>query len=44
MIEELPEGMHSQANLKFLVRRIAGQVNPKYPSAAAIAWTGLKTI
>jgi hypothetical protein len=44
MIEELPEGMHSQTNLKFLVRRIAGQVNPKYPSAAAIAWTGLKTI
>ena len=44
MIEELPEGMHSQTNLKFLVRRIAGQVNPKYPNAAAIAWTGLKTI
>lgn len=44
MIEEMPEGMHSQVNLKFLVRRIAGQVNPKYPNAAAIAWTGLKTI
>ena len=44
MIEELPEGMHSQTNLKFLVRRIAGQVNPKYPQAAAVAWTGLKTI
>ena len=44
MIEELPEGMHSQTNLKYLVRRIAGQVNPKYPQAAAIAWTGLKTI
>ena len=37
MIEELPEGMHSQTNLKFLVRRIAGQVNPKYPQAAAVA-------
>lgn len=44
MIEELPEGMHAQSNLKYLVRRIAGQVNPKYPSAAAIAWTGIKTI
>ncbi len=44
MIEEMPEGMHSQVNLKYLVRRIAGQVNPKYPNAAAIAWTGLKTI
>lgn len=44
MIEELPEGMHSQTNLKYLVRRIAGQVNPTYPNAAAIAWTGKKTI
>jgi hypothetical protein len=44
MLEELPEGMHAQSNLKFIVRRIAGQDNPKYPAAAAIAWTGLKTI
>jgi hypothetical protein len=44
MIEELPEGMHAQSNLKYIVRRIAGQVNPKYPNAAAIAWTGIKTI
>jgi hypothetical protein len=44
MFEELPEGMHSQSNLKYIVRRIAGQDNPKYPSAAAIAWTSLKTI
>ena len=44
MIEELPEGMHSQTNLKYIVRRIAGQVNPTYPQAAAVAWTGLKTI
>lgn len=44
MIEELPEGMHAQTNLKYLVRRIAGQVNPTYPNAAAIAWTGKKTI
>jgi hypothetical protein len=44
MIEELPEGMHAQTNLKFMARRIAGQVNPVYPNAAAIAWTGKKTI
>jgi len=44
MFEELPDGMHAQANLKYIVHRIAGQDNPKYPSAAAIAWTGLKTI
>jgi hypothetical protein len=44
MIEELPEGMHAQTNLKYIVRRIAGQVNPTYPNAAAIAWTGKKTI
>jgi hypothetical protein len=40
MFAELPEGMHAQANLKYIVRRIAGQVNPVYPNAAAIAWTG----
>lgn len=44
MLEELPSGMHAQSNLKYIVRRIAGQDNPKYPNAAAIAWTGLKTI
>jgi hypothetical protein len=44
MFEELPDGMHAQANLKYIVRRIAGQDNPKYPSAAAIAWTGMQTI
>jgi len=44
MFEELPDGMHAQSNLKYIVRRIAGQDNPKYPSAAAIAWTSLKTI
>ncbi|MEY4278459.1 MAG: hypothetical protein RL377_463 [Bacteroidota bacterium] len=44
MIEELPEGMHAQTNLKYMVRRIAGQVNPTYPNAAAIAWTGKNTI
>jgi hypothetical protein len=44
MFEELPEGFHKQDGLKYLVRRVNGQVNPQYPSAAAIAWTGLETI
>lgn len=44
MLEELPDGMHIQDNLKYLVRRIAGQLNPKYPGAPAIAWIGSKTI
>lgn len=44
MFEELPEGFHKQEGLKYLVRRINGQPNPKYPTAAAIAWTGLHTI
>lgn len=44
MFEELPDGMHVQSNLKFLVRRIAGQANPKYPAAPAIAWVGFNTI
>lgn len=44
MFEELPDGMHVQSNLKYLVRRIAGQVNPKYPAAPAIAWVGNNTI
>lgn len=39
MFAELPNGMHVQANLKYIVRRIAGQVNPIYPNAPAIAWT-----
>ena len=29
MFEELPEGFHKQSGLKFLVRRINGQDNPK---------------
>ncbi len=44
MFEELPDGMHAQSNLKFLVHRIAGQDNAKYPAAAAIAWTGIGCI
>ena len=44
MLEELPDGFHKQDGLKFMVRRINGQDNPQYPSAAAIAWTGLNVI
>ena len=46
MFEELPEGFHKQEGLKYLVRRIDGQEHPDpvYKTAAAIAWTGLKTI
>ncbi len=44
MFEELPDGMHVQSNLKYLVRRIAGQVNPKYTAAPAIAWVGNNNI
>ena len=41
---ELPDGFHKQDGLKYMVRRINGQDNPTYPSAAAIAWTGLNVI
>ena len=44
ILEELPDGFHKQEGLKYMVRRIDGQNNPKSPSAAAIAWTGLNTI
>jgi hypothetical protein len=44
MLEELPEGFHKQEGLKYFVRRINGQVNPKYPTAPAIAWTHINTI
>ena len=44
MFEELPEGMQKQPELKYLIRRINGQVNPERPTAAAIAWGGRNTI
>lgn len=44
MFEEFPEGMRKQAGLTKLVRRINGQQNPYYPTAPAIAWTGIETI
>jgi Immunoglobulin domain/Immunoglobulin I-set domain len=37
--EELPEGFHVIPALKFLVRRLDGTINVKYPEAAAIAWS-----
>ena len=43
MLEELPEGFHKQEGLKYLVRRINGQDNPVYKTAAAMAWTGGST-
>jgi len=44
MMEELPEGMQKQPELKYLIRRLNGQVNPERPTAAAIAWGGRNTI
>jgi hypothetical protein len=44
MFEELPEGVHKQEGLKYLVRRINGQDDPVMPSAAAIAFAGRNTI
>lgn len=40
MLEEFPSGMHKTPGLKYLVRRLDGTVNPRYPLAAALAWTG----
>lgn len=39
MFEEMPEGMHAIPQLKYLIRRVDGHLNPIYPSAAAISWT-----
>jgi len=38
MFEEMPDGYHAIAGLKYLVRRVDGQRNPRYPNAAAVAW------
>jgi hypothetical protein len=38
MYEEMPDGFHKVPGLKYLVRRVDGQVNPTYPTAAAVAW------
>ena len=44
MLEEFPAGMRKQDGLSKMVRRINGQPNPYYPTAPAIAWTGMETI
>ena len=44
LLEEFPSGMRKQSGLSKLVRRINGQPNPYYPTAPAIAWTGMETI
>jgi hypothetical protein len=38
MFEEFPDAMQRQAELKYMVRRVNGQLHPLYPSAPAIAW------
>ncbi len=38
MFEELPSGMHKTQGLKYLVRRLDGTPNPRYPEAPAVAW------
>ncbi len=39
MFEEMPSGFHVIRDLRYLARRLDGQPNPKYLSAAAVAWT-----
>ncbi len=43
MFEEMPKGLHKIKELKYLVRRKNGTVNPIYPSAAAVTWTKAPT-
>jgi len=38
MFEEFPDAMQRQAELKYMVRRVNGQLHPVYPLAPAIAW------
>ncbi len=38
MLEEYPQGMLSTPGLQYLVRRLDGTPNPRYPTAPAIAW------
>lgn len=38
MFEEMPKGVHSLPELKYLVRRLDGQQHPLYPEAPAVAW------
>jgi hypothetical protein len=38
MFEEMPDGYHKVVGLKYLVRRGAGLVHPRYPTVPAVAW------
>ena len=38
MFEEYPQGLLTTPGLKYLVRRLDGTPNPRYPFAPAIAW------
>ena len=38
MFEEMPDGYHKVVGLKYLVRRGAGLVHPRYPDVPAVAW------
>ena len=38
MFEEYPQGMLSTPGLQYLVRRLDGTPNPRYPTAPAVAW------
>ena len=38
MLEEYPQGMLKTPGLKYLVRRLDGTPNPRYPLAPAVAW------
>ena len=39
MFEEMPAGMRAVSGLRYLVRRLDGNPNPRQPTAPAIAWT-----
>ena len=38
MLEEYPQGLLTTPGLKYLVRRLDGTPNPRYPLAPAVAW------
>jgi hypothetical protein len=44
MFEEFPDAMQRQAELKYMVRRVNGQLHPVFPLAPAIAWVTNSTI
>ena len=38
MLEEMPAGMRKLAGMRYLLRRLDGQLHPLYPTAPAVAW------